>query len=473
MVFSSAVFLFAFLPAVLLLYFLPLCFWNRRLEEHRRNLVLCGASLIFYAWGEPVYIILMLLSIGFNFNVGLDIERSSDHPKARKRIVTAAVIFDLLLLGFFKYSNFIIGNINHIPSVDIPLLNVSLPVGISFYTFQILSYVIDVYRGKVKAQRNIVSFAMYIAMFPQLIAGPIVQYADIEKQLFGRKHTPEKFLDGVIVFIRGLGKKVIFANTIGAMHTEILEGGSEGLSAASAWLAAVCYTMQIYFDFGGYSDMAIGLGRMFGFEFMQNFNFPYTAVSIKDFWKRWHISLSGWFRDYVYIPLGGSRRETARTILNLAIVWSLTGLWHGAAWNFVAWGAFYGLLLILEKYPLAGIVPKIPVWIRHITTMIIVTVGWVFFSSDSIGSAFDLLGSMFLVNGNAAADPQCVYYFRNCGFPLMLMSLSAFGGYARVPKPRNRYLATACSVCLYGAIMALCVICLVSDTYNPFLYFRF
>lgn len=473
MVFSSAVFLFIFLPAVLLLYFLPVCFWNRRLEDHRRNLVLCAASLIFYAWGEPVYIILMLLSIGFNFNVGLDIERCSDDPKTKKRILIAAVVFDLMLLGFFKYSNFLIGNVNGLFSADIPLIKISLPVGISFYTFQILSYVVDVYRGQVKAQHNIVSFAMYISMFPQLIAGPIVQYSDIEKQLFGRRHTPEKFLDGVFVFIRGLGKKVIFANAIGAAHTEILSGGTEGLSAATAWLAAICYTMQIYFDFGGYSDMAIGLGRMFGFEFMQNFNFPYTATSIKDFWKRWHISLSGWFRDYVYIPLGGSRKGTSRTILNLAIVWSLTGLWHGAAWNFVAWGVFYGFLLILEKYPLAGILSKIPVWIRHITTMIIVIVGWVFFSCESIGEAFDLLGAMFLLKGNAASDAQWVYYFRSCGFPLLLMSLSAFGVFAGIPKPRNKYLSAVGSVCVYGAVMALCVVCLVSDTYNPFLYFRF
>lgn len=473
MVFSSAVFLFVFLPAVLLLYFVPVCFWNDKLETGRKNLVLCVASLLFYAWGEPVYVMLMLLSIAFNFNIGLDIGRHADSPRKKKAILAAAVVFDLLILGFFKYSNFVIVNLNHWFALEISPLRLSLPVGISFYTFQILSYIVDVYRGEVQPQKNVISFAMYVTMFPQLIAGPIVQYADIERQLRSRRVTPSGFFDGVTVFIRGLGKKVLFANTIGQFYTEIVADSVAQAGAATAWLGILCYTMQIYFDFGGYSDMAIGLGRMFGFAFLPNFNFPYTAVSIKDFWSRWHISLSGWFRDYVYIPLGGNRKGVPRTILNLAIVWCLTGLWHGAAWNFVAWGAFYGILLIAEKYLLAGVLVKIPKAVRHVVTMVIVMVGWVFFSCESLSDAIVFLRSMCCLNGNPLWNGRSLYYLAGCAFPLALMSLSAFGVYDRIPKLRNDYLRTAWNALLYGGIFALCVVYLVSSTYNPFLYFRF
>lgn len=473
MVFSSAVFLFLFLPAVLVLYFLPVFFWNDAWETARKNTVLCLASLLFYAWGEPVYVILMLLSIAFNYYIGLDIGRHADRPSRQKIILAAAVVFDLLILGFFKYGNFLIDNLNGLLAWDIEPLQVSLPVGISFYTFQILSYVVDVYRGTVKPQKNPVAFAMYVTMFPQLIAGPIVQYADIEKRLGKRQVTPEGFFDGVTVFLRGLGKKVLFANTIGRFYTEIAAGDVVHASAATMWLGIACYTMQIYFDFGGYSDMAIGLGRMFGFEFLRNFNFPYLADSVKDFWRRWHISLSSWFRDYVYIPLGGSRRGTLRTVINLAVVWSLTGLWHGAAWNFIAWGAFYGLLLIGEKFVWAGILPKIPGWARHIGTMMIVMIGWVFFASDSMGDALVFLRSMFCLNGNAPWDASFVYYLSSCAFPLALMSLSAFGICDRLPKPRRQSLRMAGSGIFYAVVLVLSVICLVSSTYNPFLYFRF
>lgn len=473
MVFSSTVFLFIFLPIVLLLYFVPLFVGNAAWENKRKNLVLCAASLIFYAWGEPIYVILMLLSITFNFYIGLDIGQNADNPKKKKAILAAAVIFDLLILGFFKYSNFVITNLNHLFSLDWPPLHLSLPVGISFYTFQILSYIIDVYRGSVRAQKNFLSFAMYVTMFPQLIAGPIVQYADIERQLQARRVTPSQFFDGVVFFIRGLGKKVLFANTIGEMHTQITSNGMEGVSAAAAWLGIFCYTMQIYFDFGGYSDMAIGLGKLFGFELIQNFNFPYIATSIKDFWSRWHISLSGWFRDYVYIPLGGNRKGVLRTVVNIAIVWCLTGLWHGAAWNFVAWGAFYGILLIAEKYLFAGVLPKIPSFLRHITTMVIVMIGWVFFSSETLSDAVTFLRAMFCLNHNSLWDAQSVYYLSNCLFPLALMSLSAFGVYDRLPKLKNDYLRTAWNGIFYGGVFALCVVYLVSNTYNPFLYFRF
>ena len=434
MVFSSAVFLFVFLPAVLLLYFVPVCFWHDKLETGRKNLVLCVASLVFYAWGEPVYVMLMLLSIAFNFNIGLDIGRHADSPRRKKAILAAAVVFDLLILGFFKYSNFLIANLNHWFALEISPLRLSLPVGISFYTFQILSYIVDVYRGEVQPQKNVLSFAMYVTMFPQLIAGPIVQYADIERQLRSRRVTPSGFFDGVTVFIRGLGKKVLFANTIGQFYTEIVADGVAQAGAATAWLGILCYTMQIYFDFGGYSDM---------------------------------------FRDYVYIPLGGNRKGVPRTILNLAIVWCLTGLWHGAAWNFVAWGAFYGILLIAEKYLLAGVLVKIPKAVRHVVTMVIVMVGWVFFSCESLSDAIVFLRSMCCLNGNPLWNGRSLYYLAGCAFPLALMSLSAFGVYDRIPKLRNDYLRTAWNALLYGGIFALCVVYLVSSTYNPFLYFRF
>ena len=350
MVFSSATFLFVFLPAVLLLYFVPFFRKDRQKEFTKKNIVLCLSSLVFYAWGEPVYIVLMLLSIFYNYNAGIDLESHEDEPKARRRIFVCAIIFNLFVLGFFKYSGFVVENLNSLFSLGIKYEPLALPIGISFYTFQVMSYIIDVYRGDCKTQHSLLNFATYISMFPQLIAGPIVQYNDVEKYLSYREHNVRKFAAGSLFFIRGLGKKVIFANTIGAVYTQICSDGVSSLSAVNAWFAILCYTLQIYFDFSGYSDMAVGLGKMFGFDLVHNFNFPYCAVSIKDFWSRWHISLSSWFRDYVYIPLGGNRKGTARTIFNIAVVWTLTGLWHGASWNFVAWGAFYGVLLILEKY---------------------------------------------------------------------------------------------------------------------------
>lgn len=472
MVFSSTSFLFVFLPVTLILYFLPL-FRNKEREITKKNFVLCIMSLIFYAWGEPVYIVLMLISIFFNYNVALDIDNAIDRPRLKKFFLFLALAFNLFVLGFFKYYGFAVESINSIFGLSLSYSELSLPVGISFYTFQALSYVIDVYRGEVSAQKKLLPFATYISMFPQLIAGPIVQYYDVQTQLKDRTVTKDKFAAGIMLFVRGLGKKVLFANVAGAVYSQVLEMNVASVSVLTAWIGIICYTLQIYFDFGGYSDMAIGLGKMTGFDFIQNFNFPYTATSVTDFWRRWHISLSNWFRDYVYIPLGGNRKGTFRTILNLLIVWSLTGLWHGAAWNFIAWGAYYGVLLILEKYIFGKVIEKLPSFIRHAVTMLIVVVGWVLFSSSSLDSAIIYLKSMFALSGNVLVDTTAKYLLSNNWFPVVLMSFSALGVFANAARPKHfRLNITAMSIC-YTVIFLLCIIYLISETYNPFLYFRF
>ncbi len=471
MVFSSATFLFVFLPAVLLLYFVPLFRDDGQKELKKKNTVLCISSLVFYAWGEPVYIVLMLLSIFYNYNAGIDLEQHEDKPKSRRRILVCAIVFNLLVIGFFKYSGFVVENLNSLFSLNIRYEPLPLPIGISFYTFQVMSYIIDIYRGDCKTQHSLLNFATYISMFPQLIAGPIVQYNDIERFLEKREHNVRKFAAGSLFFIRGLGKKVIFANTIGAVYTQICSDGVSSLSAVNAWFAILCYTLQIYFDFSGYSDMAVGLGKLFGFDLVHNFNFPYCATSIKDFWSRWHISLSSWFRDYVYIPLGGNRKGTARTIFNIAVVWTLTGLWHGASWNFVAWGAFYGFLLVAEKYIFKNLQEKLPRFVRRVITMLIVIIGWVFFSSETLSDAGEFLRAMFGANG--FASDNTAYLLLNNIFPFAVMSLSALGFFKKLPTLRNVPLRLAFQAVGYMAVFILCIVFVVSSTYNPFLYFRF
>ncbi|MBR6567904.1 MAG: MBOAT family protein [Clostridia bacterium] len=472
MVFSSATFLFLFLPFTLVLYNLKL-FKDKDKETVKKNTVLLIMSLIFYAWGEPVYIILMLLSILYNYFAAIDIDSYIGSPRRKKAVFICALIFNIFVLGFFKYYGFIVESINSLFSLSLPVRDIPLPVGISFYTFQILSYIIDVYRGDVKAQKNIIPFAAYISMFPQLIAGPIVQYYDVEKQLTDREVTTEKFAAGIMFFIKGLGKKLIFANTVGAVYTEILAGDIPSLSVATSWIGIICYTLQIYFDFSGYSDMAVGLGKMLGFDFVQNFNFPYKATSITDFWRRWHISLSSWFRDYVYIPLGGNRKGKIRTVLNILIVWSLTGLWHGAAWNFLAWGAFYGLLLIAEKYVFAKVTERLPVFIKYPLTMLIVMIGWVFFSGENLSSALAYLKSMFGLYGNSFIDSRAEYLFSENAFLLAIMILCATGAFAALPRLKKFRFNIAVMSVGYTTLFILCIIYLISETYNPFLYFRF
>ena len=362
MLFSSIVFLFTFLPVILILYYLV----PRRLK----NALLLLCSLVFYAWGEPAYIFLMIFSIIFNYISGLDIARNLKNRRAARGSLIFNLIVNLGILGFFKYEGFLLDSLNRVLPVDIPYRELALPIGISFYTFQILSYIIDVYRQNVKAQKNFMDFALYVTMFPQLIAGPIVRYSDIEKQLHSRQESFRKFGDGAMFFIRGLAKKVLLANTIGMVFTEVTSLDPGKMSVLSAWLGCAAYTFQIYFDFSGYSDMAIGLGKMFGFEFLKNFDYPYISRSITEFWRRWHISLSTWFKEYLYIPLGGNRVSTAKHIRNLLVVWFLTGLWHGAAWNFVAWGLYYGILLIMEKYFLGRFLEKLPGLLRHIYSLL-------------------------------------------------------------------------------------------------------
>ena len=342
MLFSSITFLFVFLPVTLAVYYLA--------APQMRNLVMLAASLFFYAWGEPVYIILMMLSILMNYFCGLDIDGKREYPRSARRSLIFAVTANLLVLAFFKYYGLIMETLNAVLPVEIPYRVLSLPIGISFYTFQALSYVIDVYKGKVRAQKKFTYFALYICMFPQLIAGPIVRYVDIDEQLKQRSFGIVKFGRGVMFFVRGLAKKVILANSIGEVYTQVTQLPVGTVSVLTAWIGCLAYAFQIYFDFSGYSDMAVGLGKMFGFEFRRNFHYPYVSKNVTEFWRRWHISLSTWFREYVYIPLGGNRCSAWRNMFNLILVWALTGMWHGAEWNFLCWGLYYGLLLILEKY---------------------------------------------------------------------------------------------------------------------------
>ena len=468
MLFSSIVFLFTFLPAVMILYYL--------LPVRFRNVILLLASLVFYAWGEPVYLFLMLLSILFNYFSGLDIARSLQDKRAAKRSLVFNLIINLAVLGFFKYEGFVLDTLNGILPVHISYHALPLPIGISFYTFQILSYIIDVYRGNVKVQTNLPNFALYVTMFPQLIAGPIVQYADVDEQLASREVSWTKFGEGSMYFIRGLAKKVLLANTSGMIFTEVSGLAKGNIAVMTAWLGAFAYMFQIYFDFSGYSDMAIGLGKMFGFEFNMNFNYPYVSKSITEFWRRWHISLSSWFRDYVYIPLGGNRVSKIKHIRNLLIVWFLTGLWHGAAWNFVAWGLYYGVLLIIEKYLLSPVLDRLPDVVRHIYSIVLVVIGWVLFFSSSFGQAADYIRVMFGAGAHGFADRESMYLLTS---NLILWLILIFGStplvhfrYEHMLRSK-KWNTTIINSVVYAALFIVCIAYLVTETYNPFLYFRF
>lgn len=468
MLFSSIVFLFSFLPAVMILYYL--------LPVRFRNVILLLASLVFYAWGEPVYLFLMLLSILFNYFSGLDIARNLQDKRAAKRSLVFNLIINLAVLGFFKYEGFVLDTLNGILPVHISYHALPLPIGISFYTFQILSYIIDVYRGNVKVQTNLSNFALYVTMFPQLIAGPIVQYADVDEQLASREVSWTKFGEGSMYFIRGLAKKVLLANTSGMIFTEVSGLAKGNIAVMTAWLGAFAYMFQIYFDFSGYSDMAIGLGKMFGFEFNMNFNYPYVSKSITEFWRRWHISLSSWFRDYVYIPLGGNRVSKIKHIRNLLIVWFLTGLWHGAAWNFVAWGLYYGVILIIEKYLLSPVLDRLPDVVRHIYSIVQVVIGWVLFFSSSFGQAADYIRVMFGAGAHGFADRESMYLLTS---NLILWLILIFGStplvhfrYEHMLRSK-KWNTTIINSVVYAALFIVCIAYLVTETYNPFLYFRF
>lgn len=463
MVFSSIFFIFYFLPAILAVYFLA--------PKRHRNLVLFLGSLIFYAWGEPVYVALMLFSTAFNYFAGRKIGRTEQQAQ-KKRVLTISVVVNLAILVFFKYTNFFLGLINTALPWDIPYLNLALPIGISFYTFQTMSYVIDVYRGKVAAQKNFINFGTYVTLFPQLIAGPIVRYSTIEKQLTSRRETIEGFSSGLMCFAAGLAKKVLIANNIGLLWDSVHATALPELSALSAWLGIIAFAFQIYFDFSGYSDMAIGLGRMFGFEFEQNFNYPYTSKSITDFWRRWHISLSTWFKEYVYIPLGGNRAGRGRAHLNILIVWVLTGFWHGASFNFLAWGLYYALLLMLEKDVLAKLLNKLPKAVGTVYTLFFVLIGWVLFASDSLTESIGYLKVMFGLSGAGAVSPMFFYDVLSNMVLLVIAAAASLPFGARFGR-RFVQKSPAAAVIPVAVALILCTAYLVDAGYNPFLYFRF
>ncbi|MBQ3558144.1 MAG: MBOAT family protein [Agathobacter sp.] len=462
MIFSSLTFLLLFFPITLLLYFL--------VPNRAKNIVLLLFSLIFYSWGEPVYIILMLYSILLNYVCGLMMDKYSD---MRKHILIFGVCINLFMLGFFKYAGFLTESLNSVLGtfgISIPQREIALPIGISFYTFQALSYLIDLYREKFPVQKNIINFALYITMFPQLIAGPIVRYESIEKELKHRIISLEKVGYGSLIFIEGLAMKVLLANQIGLVADE-LRALASSLSVASAWLSALAYFFQIYFDFAGYSTMAIGLGHILGFTFCKNFDYPYLSTSVTEFWRRWHMSLGTWFREYVYIPLGGNRVSTIKHIRNILIVWMLTGLWHGAAWNFVLWGLYYGLLLLFEKFILSKI--NLPKPIGWLYTTILVLIGWVLFSSENLSQCMQILSAMFGI-GNVLFDTTSLYYLMTGGFMLILCTICSTPLLKWLKEKLLHFaLGKLFLGCIYVAILALCILFLVVQNYNPFLYFRF
>jgi D-alanyl-lipoteichoic acid acyltransferase DltB (MBOAT superfamily) len=469
MVFSSTLFLFLFLPLVLIGYYQPM--WKSRVF---RNVWLLLSSLGFYAWGEPLFVFAMLLSIVINWALVRLMDRQAS-GSARKAFMVSALVWDVALLFVFKYASFVAKNIA-LFSHSNATLNIALPIGISFFTFQIMSYVLDVYWRKAPAERNFINVALYVSLFPQLIAGPIVRYETVAAEITGRKETLADFGAGFTRFVIGLSKKLLIANYAGFIADKIFDAATGGsalpLSVASAWLGAAAYTLQIYFDFSAYSDMAIGLGRMFGFHFLENFRYPYCAVSITDFWRRWHISLSTWFRDYVYIPAGGNRGGAGATVRNMALVWILTGVWHGANWTFVAWGAFYFVLLVIERA--TGFAKRLPVVVCRVYTMVLVMLAWVLFRSPTITDALHYIGTMFGTGAGGFIDDTFRLYAGNgkwvllagvlLSTPLFPLIQKRFGG--------GKAYSVASSVCV-AALFTLSVMLCIKSTYNPFLYFNF
>ncbi len=466
MVFSSIPFIYYFLPLVLLLYAIA--------PGKGKNAVLLLSSLIFYGWGEPRYLIVMILSIFFGYCFALLIERETN-PKKKKLLLTLAIAFSLIPLLYFKYSNFFLENFALVTGLSMPLLRITLPVGISFYTFQILSYSVDVYRGDTKAARSILKVALYISMFPQLIAGPIVRYTDIEDKIDSRTHSFEYAALGLRRFTIGLAKKILLANRIGEFVD--LARGISSPSFLSYWLYAIAFTLQIYFDFSAYSDMAIGLGRFFGFEFMENFNYPLISKSITEFWRRWHISLGTWFRDYVYIPLGGNRVPVRKHIRNIIVVWLLTGLWHGAAWNFVLWGLYFIIFLLIEKRGLLIFLNRKPVF-SHLYTLFIIVVGMVIFNAYSLADLGTSLQAMFLPAGLSFANGELLFYLKEY-LPTLIVAAVASTPLPKrlLDKLRTRKLGEGCLAILEPPVLALLILMatayLVDGSFNPFLYFRF
>lgn len=473
MVFSSPVFLFAYLPLTLAVYYLMPLRW--------RNLALFLLSLVFYGWDKPIYIPVMLFSVTVSYLCGFPIGKYRDRDRHRARVwLVVSLVLNLSVLVFFKYTNFIIENLRLIPplaGVLHPLEWLELPIGISFYTFQIMSYSIDLYRGENETQRSYIAFGTYVALFPQLIAGPIVRYRDVDRQLLSRTHTVDRFASGVRRFAVGFGKKILLGDALAAVYAYLSTAADFEFTVLSGWLMVATYTLHIYFDFSGYSDMAIGLGRMFGFEFPENFRYPYMASSITDFWRRWHITLSTWFREYVYIPLGGNRRGRARQYFNLAVVWLLTGLWHGASWNFVLWGLFYLILLVAEKAFLLRLLERnrLTRVLGHIGALLLVGIGWMIFDHTDLGEAFRIIGGLFGI-GTAGFAAATVNWQALRLLPLLAVSVAAATPYPTRLWNRltgRRPALTVLEPVLLVAVLALSVAYAVRSDYSPFLYFNF
>lgn len=467
MVFSSATFLFLFLPAVLILYYNPVF---KSLTF--RNAVLIFSSIFFYAWGEPFFVLLMLASIMLNWLFGLGVAKYKKNNVSKAKLCVAiSVVVNLGMMFVFKYLTFTLENINALFGTDVNTLNIALPIGISFFTFQAMSYVIDVYRGNGMVQKNPFNVALYISFFPQLIAGPIVRYQTIAEQINFRKENFDDFSDGVYRFMLGFVKKVLIANNVAAVADEVF--GTDGVSVSTAWIGAIAYTLQIFFDFSGYSEMAIGIGKMFGFHFLENFDYPYISKSVSEFWRRWHISLGTWFRDYVYFPLGGSRvKKKSRLVFNLFVVWLLTGVWHGANWTFVVWGLMYFVILTLEK--LFNFPQKLR-FFSHIYTMLFVIIGWVIFRADSLTQAIDYLQTMFFISGADVFDDKALFFLDNYKFYLIAGILASF---PIMPKIKEKF---RINPTVYGYVSAICLFIMfvisltftIKGSYNPFIYFNF
>lgn len=462
-VFSSLVFLFAYLPLTLLIYYI--------VPRKGRNLFLFFINLLFYGWGEPTLVLLMVFNVAFNYVGGWLVDKYRQDVKKKKLFLILTCVLDIGILAVFKYTGMITETINMLPFAQIPDLKISLPIGISFYTFQTMSYVIDVYRDDAPVSKSFINFGTYLALFPQLIAGPIVRYRDVAEQLIHRRETLALFTKGVKLFSVGLAKKVLIANQMGAMTNAIFAGKDNGV--LGTWVGIIGYTFQIYFDFSGYSDMACGLGNMLGFEFLKNFNYPYISKSITDFWRRWHISLSSWFKEYVYIPLGGNRKGVPRQIVNLMIVWGLTGLWHGASYNFIFWGLYYGILLILEKFVLKKFLDKLPAVLQHIYTLFIVIIGWGLFYFTDVNQLFAFFGSLFnFSNGICSAETMNII--------LSFLPMLVVAGVASTPlgaklyaKVQNTRFIWIAETLFCAAVLFIATASLVNNSYNPFLYFRF
>ena len=467
MVFSTPIFLFCFLVLTLLVYYL--------VPRGLRNVVLLCSSLFFYFWGERIFVLIMLLSTAIDYTHGLLVERcqKNGNDKGARWAVASSVIFNLALLFFFKYWDFIASSLQAIGLTFMPVLNTHLPIGISFYTFQTMSYTIDVYRGDARAQRNIINFGTFVTLFPQLIAGPIIKYKDLGDQIDSRTYSSERFASGVQIFMVGLGKKLLIANNVGMLWDTYKAMAPGELTVAGAWLGVLAFTFQIYFDFSGYSDMATGLGRMLGFEFLANFNYPYISKSITEFWRRWHISLSTWFREYLYIPLGGNRCSKPRWMFNLLVVWAATGIWHGASWNYLLWGLYFFVLLMIEKFFLLNLLKKAPALVGHVYTLFFVLVSWAIFGLENFTQLTAYLKVMFGLGGVPLINGELGYYLSSY-LPILCVAALASTplGVSLYRRGSVRVQQVACTV-LVVAGLVVCTAYLVDGTYNPFLYFRF